>query len=94
MVSTDALPDTDYISHYVIDLEIQAVAKELRFYADKGGNHHIPKQYLVEVTYGNTIRSLTVDLYSEGNMSLTWIQNLINSISKQAISVSEGSVFF
>ena len=93
VVSADALPDTDYISHYVIDLEIQAVAKELRFYADKSGNHHIPKQYLSEVTYGNTIRSLAVDLYSEGNMSLTRIQNLINSISKQAISVSEGSVY-
>lgn len=92
-VSTDDVPDTDYISHYVIDLEIQPVAKELRFYADKSGNHHIPKQYLGEVTYGNTIKSLAVDLYSEGNMSLTRIQNLINSISKQAISVSEGSIY-
>lgn len=92
-VSTDTLPDTDYISHYVIDLEIQAAARELRFYADKNGKHHIPKQYLREVTYGNTVKSLAVELYSEGNMSLTRIQDLINSISKQAISVSEGSIY-
>lgn len=87
------IPDTDYISHYVIDFEIQAIAKELRFYADADGSHHIPRQYLSEVTYGNTIRSLAVDLYSEGNMSLERIQTLFASLSNQAVMISQGSIF-
>lgn len=86
-------PDTDYISHYVIDLTILAEAKEMRFYADADGNHHIPKKYLSEVIYGDTITSLVVVLYSEGNVSLQRIRKLIASLSGQAITISEGSIF-
>lgn len=88
-----AIPDTDYISHYVVDLEIRPVAKELRFYADPEGDHHIPQKYLSEVIYGDTIKILAVDLYSEGNISLERIQNLISSLSGQAITISQGSIF-
>ena len=88
-----AIPDTDYISHYVVDLEIHPVARELRFYADPEGNHHIPKKYLSEVIYGDTVKILAVDLYSEGNISLERIQNLIFSLSGQAVTVSQGSIF-
>jgi len=88
-----AVPDTDYISHYVVDLEIRPVARELRFYADLEGNHHIPQKYLSEVIYGDTVKILAVDLYSEGNISLERIQNLISSLSGQAVTVSQGSMF-
>ena len=91
-VSED-VPTTDYISHYMIDLNILADAKEMRFYADADGNHHIPKKYLSEVIYGDTIKSLAVDLYSEGNVSLERIRKLISSLSGQAITISEGSIF-
>lgn len=90
---TGELPDTDYISHYVIDLKLLAEAKEIRFYADADGNHHIPRKYLSEVIYGDTIKSLAVDLYSEGNVSLNRIRELITSLSGQAITISEGSIF-
>lgn len=88
-----AVPDTDYISHFVVDLEIRPVAKELRFYAGPDGNHHIPRKYLSEVIYGDTIKVLAVDLYSEGNASLERIQKLIYSLSGQAIEISQGSIF-
>lgn len=88
-----AIPDTDYISHYAIDLEIRPIAKELRFYADPEGNHHIPRKYLGEVVYGDTVKILAVDLYSEGNISLERIQKLISSLSGQAIEISQGSIF-
>lgn len=77
----------------MIDLEIKAIAKELRFYADGDGNYHIPAQYRNDVIYGNTVKALAVDLYSEGNMSLARIQALIRSISGQALSISEGSIY-
>ena len=65
---TGKLPDTDYISHYVIHLKILAEAKEM-------------------------IKSLAVDLYSEGNASLNRIRERIVSLSGQAITISEGSIF-
>ena len=88
-----AIPDTDYISHYIVDLEVRPVAKELRFYADPEGNHHIPPKYLSEVIYGDTVKILAVDLYSEGNVSLERTQDLISSLSGRAITVSQGSIF-
>jgi len=87
------VPDTDDISHYVVDLEIRPVAKELRFYDDPDGNHHIPRKYLSEVIYGDTIKILAVDLYSEENISLERIQNLIFSLSGGAVTVSQGSIY-
>ncbi len=87
------VPDTGYISHYVVDLEIRPIAKELRFYADPDGDHHIPRKYLSEVIYGDTIKILAVDLYSEGNISLERIQNLILSLSGGAVTVSQGSIY-
>ena len=77
----------------MIDLKLLAEAKEIRFYADADGNHHIPRKYLSEVIYGDTIKSLAVDLYSEGNVSLNRIRELITSLSGQAITISEGSIF-
>lgn len=87
------VPDMNYISHYVVDLEIRPVAKELRFYADSDGNHHIPRKNLSEVIYGDTIKILAVDLYIEGNASLERIQKLIYSLSGQAVEISQGSIF-
>lgn len=87
------IPDTDYISHYIVDLEVRPVAKELRFYADPEGNHHIPPKYLSEVIYGDMVKILAVDLYSEGNVSLERTQDLISSLSGRAITVSQGSIF-
>ncbi len=88
-----SVPDTDYISLDVVGLEFRPVAKELRFYADSNGNHHIPKKYLSEVIYGDTIKILAVDPYSEGNISLERIQNLISSLSDGAVTISQGSIF-
>ena len=43
--------------------------------------------------YGDTIRALAVDLYSEGNISLNRIREQIASLSGQATTISEGSIF-
>lgn len=58
-----------YITKYVIDLEVKEVITEIRIYTDKEGKYQIPSQYYSDVTYGENIKSIIVDLYSEGVMA-------------------------
>lgn len=76
-----------YISKFLVDMEIKTVATEYRFYDVK-----IPREFYSDVQYGNTIKSLAVDLYVEGIVSFNRIQDFINEISGQTIHISRGSL--
>jgi len=82
-------PVTPYTSKYVIDLKITPVIRELRFH--KG--EKIPAKYRSDVTYGECIKAIAVDLYSEGVVSNDRICTFINAISGDTIDLSEGSVY-
>ena len=83
----------DYIVRYVLDLSIGVTATEVRIYADENGKFQIPQEYASEVAYGSNIRAVTSMLYSEGVMSNDRICTFINSISGDALSISEGSIY-
>lgn len=83
----------DYVSKYVIDLQILPIATELRFYADKTGKIAIPKEYQSDVIYGPVIKSIAVDLYSEGAVSNDRICEFINAISGDKLKLSKGSIY-
>ena len=83
----------DYVSRYVIDLQILPIATELRFYADKTGKIAIPKEYQSDVIYGPVIKSIAVDLYSEGAVSNDRICEFINAISGDKLKLSTGSIY-
>ena len=88
--------DTDsgkYISKYVLDVEFRVVATELRFYADKKGKIHVPVEYHSDVVYGANVKSLVVDLYSEGVVSNDRICDLVRSITDGELCLSEGAVY-
>ncbi|MGF7012202.1 cell division protein FtsB [Lachnospiraceae bacterium PF1-22] len=76
----------NYISKHVMDLEVVPIIQEVRIYADKNGEFSIPPEYKSDVTYGAGIKSLTVDLYSEGVMSNERIGIFLNTISENALS--------
>lgn len=83
----------EYVSRYVIDLQIITIATELRFYADKSGKIVIPKEYQSDVIYGALIKSIAVDLYSEGVVSNDRICEFINAISGDKLKLSVGSIY-
>lgn len=83
----------DYVSRYVIDLQILPTATELRFYADESGKIVIPKEYQSDVIYGPLIKSIAVDLYSEGAVSNDRICEFINAISGNKLNLSQGSIY-
>lgn len=82
-----------YVSKYVIDLQVTAIAHEHRFYADENGKIRIPEQYKSDVSYGSFTKALAVELYSVGVMANDRICEFINTISGNALSVSKGSIY-
>lgn len=82
-----------YVSKYVLDLQIEPVATELRFYADETGKVIIPEEYKSDVIYGPVVKSMAVDLYSEGAVSNDRICEFINAISGNKLSLSTGSIY-
>lgn len=72
------------VTRYVLDLQTRPVATEIRIYADENGKYNIPEEYNSDVTYGNTIKSLSVLLYSEGVVANDRIADVINAVSGNA----------
>ena len=83
----------DYISKYVPGLQILPTATELRFYADETGKTVIQEEYKSDVIYGPIIKSIAVDLYSEGAVSNDRICEFINAISGNRLNLSTGSIY-
>ena len=82
-----------YVTRYVLDLQTRPVETEVRIYADENGKYNIPKEYNSEVTYGDTIKALSVLLYSEGVVANDRIAEVINAISNNTLNISSGTVY-
>ena len=82
-------PGSNYISKYVIDLKIKAVAIEHRFYEDV----KIPKQFRPDVQYGNEIKSVVATLAGQGLVASNRIVDMIAAMSNGAFELSDGTVY-
>ena len=83
----------DYLTKYVVDLNVEPVITEIRIYADENGKFCIPAQYRSDVTYGGNVKALAVSLYSEGVMSNDRIASFLNAAGNGELGLSEGSVY-
>lgn len=83
----------DYVTKYVVDLNVEPVITEIRIYADENGTIHIPVQYRSDVTYGENVKALAVSLYSEGVMSNDRIASFLNTAGNGELGLSEGSIY-
>ncbi len=61
---------TRYISKYVLDIQINVIAKEYRFYQDEKGKYNIPKEYKTDIQYGSDIKALCTFLNIEGLVAI------------------------
>lgn len=82
----------EYISKYIIDIEVNAVAKEYRFYKDENGKYNIPKEFQTDVQYGNELKTLCTVLNTEGIVALDRLTNFVSCISHEKINISKGSI--
>lgn len=83
----------NYVTKYVVDLDVVTKITEIRIYADANGQIHIPAEYRSDVTYGANVKALAAALYSEGVMSNDRIAAFLNTASGDVLELSEGSVY-
>jgi hypothetical protein len=84
-------PRNKYISKYVLDIEVNVIAKEYRFYPDKDGKYNIPKEFGPNVQYGNELKTMCSILNTEGIVAIDRLTDFINNITHGKLSVSHGS---
>ena len=82
----------DYISKYIIDIEINTIAKEYRFYKDENGKYNIPKEFKTDVQYGNKLKTMCSILNTEGIVALDRLSDFVGSISDGKINISKGTI--
>jgi len=82
-------PKGDYTSKYVIDISIEAVAVEHRFYGDT----YIPVEFRPDVQYGNELKAFVTTLSGQGFVASNRIINMLESMSAGAIELSDGTVY-
>ncbi len=82
----------DYVSKYILDLQINVIAKEYRFYKDKNGKYNIPKEFKNDVQYGNELKTICTVLNTEGIVALDRLTNFVSCISHGLINLSKASV--
>lgn len=82
-----------YVTRYCLDLDIKAVATEIRIHVDADGKFHIPDEYRADVSYGSTVKAIAAFLYSEGVVANDRIGTFINSLSGDVLGISTGSIY-
>lgn len=82
----------EYISKYILDLKVDVIAREYRFYKDKNGKYNIPKEFQTDIQYGNELKTLCTILNTEGIVALDRLANFVSCISHDKIHVSKGSI--
>lgn len=83
----------NFLTKYVIDLDVKPLITEVRIYADAAGHFSIPDEYHSDVVYGPNVKALAVTLYSEGVMSNDRIAAFLNAASGEELGLSTGSVY-
>jgi transposase len=78
---------------YVLDICITSQVTEHRFYPDSTGKYSIPVELYSDVTYGEGIRALAVQLYGVGVVSNERIQSFIDGITQGGMKPSAGGIY-
>lgn len=82
----------EYISKYILDLEINVIAKEYRFYKDENGKYNVPKEFKTDVQYGSELKTLCTILNTEGIVAIDRLTNFVSCITHGGINLSKGSI--
>jgi hypothetical protein len=78
----------EYISRYVIDIEVLTTVTEHRFAV--GGK--LPEEFFNEVTYGDNIKAMSVLLLNEGIIAELRLSEIIEDLTRGAITISPATL--
>ena len=79
---------SEYISRYVIDVEVVTTITEYRF----APNAELPENLYNEVSYGDNIRGMSVLLVSEGIIAEDRLSEIIAGLTKGVVSISPATL--
>mgnify|MGYP002624784757 CR=1 FL=1 len=77
---------------YKIELAIKPYVEKHIFKYDENSNYKLPKEYKTDVTYGNSIKSLYIELGAYNVISYNRFSDFLNVITNGLISISEGTL--
>lgn len=81
-----------YISKYILDIKVTAVATEYRIHANEQGIFVVPKELQSDVQYGNELKSISSFLNTHCNLAFNKVTEFVNSITHNVISLTPASV--
>lgn len=81
-----------YKSKYILDIEINAIAQEHRFYADANGNYNIPEEFKTDVQYGTNLKTLCTTLNIEGYVALDRLEGFVKNLTHEKLTPSKGTI--
>lgn len=82
----------EYKSKYILDLKIDVIAREYRFYPDEKGKYNIPKEFQTDVQYGNELKTMCAILNTEEVVAIDRLTKFVSCISHGLINISKGSI--
>jgi len=83
------VPEGEYVSKYVIDVRLETVAIEHRFY----GGIDIPAELRPEAQYGSGIKSFVATLAGQGLVASNRIVDMLAAWTDGAVDLSDGTVY-
>jgi len=75
-----------------LDIQVNAVAQEHRFYADGNGKCNIPEKFKTDVQYGNNIKTLCTTLNIEWYVALDRLEGFIKNLTQEKLTPSKGTI--
>lgn len=81
-----------YNSKFKLDISVNVIATEYRFYADENGKINIPKEFQSNVQYGSEIKTLCSVLNTEGIVAINRLTDFVSSILHGKINISNGTI--
>lgn len=80
------------IIHKEIDIEITYVITTYEYYPNEDGSYDIPKEHRKEISYGNNLKTLAMELMYDSYNSTDATKRIISSITDNMINVSKGTL--
>ena len=78
-----------YVSKYVVDISLETVATEHRFY----GNVGIPMEFRPDAQYGSDLKAFVATLAGQGLVASNRIVDMLTAWTDGALALSDGTVY-
>lgn len=82
----------EYKSKYILDIKVNVIAKEYKFFKDKNGKYNIPKEFQTDVQYGNELKTMCAVLNTEGLVAFDRLANIIRNITHNSIELQKSTI--